>query len=183
MARLNEKGILWLTILLISIPAAMLAVALIPDIERANWSRNKLQSTVDAAALAGALTATVIPEYKTVYETDASGNITGIRNEITGYKAEIQDPAAADAAALDAVLRNTTYLSAKNGGFSAMEQFNPFTDYSGSVAGSDIYSTSAAVRVRTLLLGPAMRAYGLSEGDVLVERVGSSARAVGVGGP
>lgn len=185
MRALNERGMLWLPIILISIPFVMLAVAVIPDLERAVWARNKLQSAADAAALAGALTATTVPKYETVVDTDAHGNITGVREVITGYEAEITDHAAADAAALDAMKRNTTDLSTMHGGFSPMEVFktNDINYYNGYVANKNIYGVNALVEVKTMLLGPSMRLYGLANGDVLKERVRSYAKAVGEEGP
>lgn len=147
----GEEGFLALFMALI-MPLVIFAWGLAVDFGRAHFVKAELQTAADAAALAGAMTATPVPverEYQPVM--DSSGNITGFKEVITRWKAVIQDDARADSEARLAFLANSGRLGPQAGVEFAMDEGN----YQGAKVSEDSYRVQAAARVKAPWAGAA----------------------------
>ena len=91
----GEEGFLPLFMALM-MPLIIFAWGLAVDFSRAHFVKAELQTAADAGSLAGAMTAVpvAVKEYRPV--VDGSGNITGVEEVVTGWKAVITDETAAN---------------------------------------------------------------------------------------
>ncbi|OIQ53419.1 pilus assembly protein TadG-related protein [Neomoorella thermoacetica] len=159
----DQRGTLATTLALLILPIALLIGMIVLDIGRINSTRGQLQAAVDAAALAGALTAQVVPQYEYVPITDGNGNITGVRQELLGLHAEI-DPAEAENAARATLRQNIADLNGEQGRARMMElnvQPAPAADdFKGRVIEANKYFVQVIGKLKTFAAEPLFHLYG-----------------------
>ncbi|OAT83684.1 hypothetical protein A6M21_07560 [Desulfotomaculum copahuensis] len=146
----NEDGFLPLFFALM-LPFIFFAWGLAIDFGRAHIAKEELQTAADAGSLAAAATATTVPasiEYQPI--TDSDGNVTGVQENVTKWKAEIQDEAAAQSAAQHLFQANAGNLSPGAG-----VDFNMSGDWNGAKVGDSSYDIKAGVRVKAPWAGAA----------------------------
>ncbi|QGP94133.1 hypothetical protein MGLY_35580 (plasmid) [Neomoorella glycerini] len=162
----DERGMLATSVAMLVLPLALLVGMIFLDIGRIHFTRGQLQAAVDAAALAGALTARAVPAYRYVPVTDGGGNITGVRQELLGIRAEI-DPAAAETAARETFRGNTCYLNGAEGRQRMVElDVRPTAatdDFKGKVMDANKYLVQVVARLRTFVAGPMFYLYGQAD--------------------
>lgn len=145
-----EDGFLPLFFALI-LPFIIFAWGLAIDYGRAHIAREELQTSDDAGSLAAAATATAVPvNTDDQFTYDANGNIIGVQEVVSSWKAEIQDQAAAQSAAQQLFQANAGGLSAGAG-----MDFNMGSDWSGVQVGDSSYKVNANVRVKAPWAGAA----------------------------
>jgi uncharacterized membrane protein len=162
----NEAGTLVLSLSLIMLPLAVLIGMLVIDVGRINRVRGQIQTAADAAALAGALTASPVPGAGSLEAIrDRDGNVTGVVEKVTGWRAVIAGPAAEEAA-------RTTFCRKDNAGRFVNDEgkkrmvdlrVSPVRaedDFKSGVIGDDRYRVQVRVGVKTFVAGPLMYIYG-----------------------
>ncbi|OIQ11558.1 pilus assembly protein TadG-related protein [Neomoorella thermoacetica] len=160
---LDERGTLATTMALLMLPIALLMGMMALDIGRIHSIRGQLQTAVDAAALAGALTAQVVPQYQYVPITDGNGNITGVRQELVNLQAVI-DPPVAEAAARPTFLQNARLLEGA-GGRQRMVELNvqpaaTTDDFTAKVMDNNKYLVQVVAKLKTFAAEPLFYLYG-----------------------
>ncbi|GEA16311.1 hypothetical protein E308F_25550 [Moorella sp. E308F] len=166
----GEEGFLPLFMALM-MPLIIFAWGLAVDFSRAHFVKAGLQTAVDAAALAGAMTAVPVVEVEYHPVTDAGGNVTGVEETVTKWQAVIQDEALAASEARDAFRANSGLLDT-----SAGVEFDEGSGYTGAKQGEDAYVAEARAKVRTPWAGAAA---ALMAGDRSFYEAPVSARGAG----
>ncbi|MTI84384.1 MAG: hypothetical protein FH756_10865 [Firmicutes bacterium] len=130
------------------------------DVGRYLVARAELQTVVDASSLAGVATAKAVPESEIKVQKDVSGKITGMEENITGFKVVIY-PDQAEKAAIDTARINGSpeFWEGQGGEFTLDE---PPEDgkpgWRGFVSGEDSYYTRARVWMKPGFFGPVIKA-------------------------
>ncbi|MGB9661694.1 MAG: pilus assembly protein TadG-related protein [Moorellaceae bacterium] len=159
----DERGTLATTMAMLVLPIALLMGMIALDIGRIHSIRGQMQTAVDAAALAGALTARVVPQYRYVPITDGKGNIIGIRQELAGLQAVI-DPPTAEAAARLTFLQNARLLEGTEGRQRMVElnvqQAATTDDFTGWVIDNSKYLVRVVAKLKTFAAEPLFYLYG-----------------------
>lgn len=124
-------------------------------------ARSQLQTTVDASSLAGAMTAQAIPEVELELIKDESGQVTGIQEQITGYRIFI-DPEPARKDALDtAQLNGGPAFWERQGGYFTLDEtpVDNNAGWDGWVLGEDAYYTRARVLMKPGFFAPLLNSF------------------------
>jgi hypothetical protein len=124
-------------------------------------ARAQLQTLADASSLAGAMTAEAIPEKELEIMQDESGQVTGIKEKITGYRIFI-DPEKARKDALDtAYLNGGPEFWESQGGYFTLEEapVDNNAGWDGWVLGEDAYYTRARVLMKPGFFAPILNSF------------------------
>ncbi len=164
----DERGIVWIVSLLLSMAFATLFGAMFFDVGRAYWVKEQAQTAVDAAALAGAMTGQLVGTSTDVPTYDSNGNLIKIDQQTT-WSVQIDQAQADQQAQLLYNINMGQYADGKK------FVYCPSSDVSGQTPSNDEYSSGLARgQIETILLGPVARLYGYDMDNISVGAKGTA---------